>query len=66
MQLSNTFELIMHSVSKTISSICSFSRHDHSQQSEVDKTAEEISRERAGVEPGNGHKFSHDLDPVCI
>ena len=56
----------MHSVSKTISSICLFSRHDHSQQSEVDKTAEEISRERAGVEPGNGHKFPHDLDPVCI
>ena len=30
------------------------------------KTAEEISRERAGVEPGNGHRFSHDLNPVSF
>jgi hypothetical protein len=32
----------------------------------VNKTAEEISRERAGVEPEkeNGHAFSHHLDPV--
>jgi hypothetical protein len=43
-----------------------FESHDHVQRSQANKTADEISRERAGVEPEkkNGHTSSHNLDPV--